>query len=173
MRAWVWAQSTKKYWQCTCINQSYQSQLSTFIHKSSFYCTQEVCPNCSFKIRWWSGQYFCSSISESIWGVQRTTMLQNAKLHRQPDVRFYHSGTLKAGRTGKLHQPHCCAAVKSTRQKQSKFKEGILKDNFACCQAVSTKPIFQRSHGQWTVLYPCPCHFDGVDNVALPGTLTI
>lgn len=32
----------KIYCHCTCINQSYQSQLSTFIHKSSFYCTQEA-----------------------------------------------------------------------------------------------------------------------------------
>lgn len=53
VRAWVWAQS-RKYTAIVlhhhCINQSYQSQLSTFIHKSSFYCTQEAIQTALLKL---------------------------------------------------------------------------------------------------------------------------
>lgn len=53
-------------------------------------------------------------------------------------------------------------------------KKAFKKDNFAHCHTISTQPIFQRSHAQLKgALYLCPCHFDGADNVALPGTLAI
>ena len=72
---------------------------------------------------------------------------------------------------GQLFQS-VCWVLKLTRLKQSEFKDVIPKDNFACCTAISTKPIFPQSHEQLnTVRYCCPCYFHWVDNVALPATL--
>lgn len=108
--------------------QFHPSQFSTSIHLLHTICSGQT--NYAFKIRWWSWQYFCSSILWVYfliyWVVQRTTMSQSAKLQRQPGVRkFYHGGTLNAGGTGQLLLLHCSAAVKSARQKRSKSKKAF------------------------------------------------
>lgn len=98
-------------------------------------------------------------------GVQRTTMLRRAT--EAARFEFYHSGQVK-------QVSYFDLIVVQLSNQLSRNKANSKKDNFAYHQAVSTISIFQQSHGPPSAeFYPCPCHFDGVDNVALPGTLTI